>query len=444
MADEILRRNLDHAFDPGRDFPRSLLMSRTMAALAEEARSVGRSRRRFDMAFPRPRLRVAAGLIAALLVVAIVAGFLAIHLSTLRTIPAKPSIPHPSPLYPPPALTQPLSVGPAVPLILFGDAGNSLQVDGMTWDGQWGKLTQVPDAGQLTSGGTAYNPAGTMFVSFPNVLDRSGQVVASLAGGPYADPAVGMWFVGTWADDELHYCQVVPVFARGANPEPGVLQLTTPGGTPRDVVQVGMQDSRSNTLRANACSVLADRAVVIQGDPNPGPSGPLPFIQYWVVQLSSGHVLWTHDLRGRGIVNVIASRDGRYVAEVQSSGTTTIYGPDGSPVAHLNRSVRAFSWDGSLAVVTGGGQASVIKWSDGTVIWTVPPGQGLSGFQPEPGGTSLALMTLDTTHSYTEFVPRPGVIYVVSSDGRVLARRAVAQGYLLVCIPIACVPGNLV
>jgi hypothetical protein len=422
--------------------PQPGAFDRLRAALAMG--SVRSRRRRLVAPFPHPGLTVAAGLLAVLLVVALVAGFLAIHWSTLRTIPVKPSIPSPTALYPPPTLTQPLSVGPEIPLILFGDSGNSLQVDGMTWDGQWGKLTRVPDAGQFTTSGTASNPAGTLFASFPNILDRSGRVVAKLAGGPYADPGVGMWFVGTWADDELHYCQVVPVFARGANPEPGMLQLTTPGGNPRDVVQIGMQDPRANTLRATACSVLADRAVVIQADPNSGPSGPLPLIQYWVVQLSNGHVLWTHDLRGRGIANVVASRDGRYVAEVQSTGTTTVYGQDGSPVGHVNRALKAFSWDGSLAVVAGGGQAIVIKWSDGTVIWTVPPGQGLSGFQPEPGGTSLAIMTLDTAHSYTEFVPRPGVIYVVSSDGRVLAQRDVASGYLLVCIPNACVPGNAV
>jgi photosystem II stability/assembly factor-like uncharacterized protein len=309
-------------------------------------------------------------------------------------------------------------------VILFNDLGNALQVDGMTWDGQSGKLTQVPDAGQNTSSAESSNPTGTLFVAFPNILDRSGHVVAKLAGGPYADPGVGMYFVGTWADDERHYCQVVPIFG-GTTAVTGRLQLTTPGGTPRDVVQVGNQAPGVNTLTVSACSMLADRAVVIQADPNPSPSGPAPLIQYWVVQLSTGHILWTHDLRGKGIANVVASRDGRYVAEVQSTGATTIYGANGSPVGHVNGWVQTFSWDGALAiVVANGGRTSVVRWSDGKVIWTLPADDRLSGFQAQPGGTSLAIQTINS------------VLYVVSSGGRVVAQRE--GGSLLACLSRGC------
>jgi hypothetical protein len=126
-------------------------------------------------------------------------------------------------------------------------------------------------------------------------------------------------------------------------------------------------------------------------------------------------------LRAAGVARVISSRDGRYVAEVPTSGASTIYGPSGSVVGHVSGFVEAFSWDGSLAVVVSSGGASVVRWSDGTVVWTVPAGEGLSGFQPEPGGSSFAIRTVN------------GALYIVSAAGRVIAQRDVPG--LLGCIP---------
>ena len=372
----------------------------------------------------RRRTELAAGIAAVVLAAIVIGTFAYVRLGT-RPHVVTPPIPTTSPFSPPPGptprLTQSLIVDPATPVILFSDFGSGSQVDGMTWDGRSGKLTDVPGGGQYSSGADSSNPAGTLFVAFPSILDRSGHVVAQLSGGPYSDPGVGQWFVGTWADDERHYCQVVPIFG-GAGAVPGTLQLTTPGGTPLNVVQVGMQAPGENTLTASVCSVLADRAVVTEASPGSGSR----INQYWEVQLSSGRVLWTHDLRGTGITRVVASRDGRFVAEVQSSGTTIIYGADGSPIGHVNASVEGFSWDGSLAVVVAdAGQSSVIRWVGGTTVWTVPPDQGLSGFQPEPGGTSFAIRTVNN------------ILYVVSSGGQVLAKLDVA-GNMLGCIPKQC------
>jgi hypothetical protein len=336
----------------------------------------------------------------------------------------------------------PLTVSASTPVILFTDAGNSNQIDGLTWDGQRaGKITEIPSPFQSmcqTTGTTevcssppvggaapplnsaeSSNPDGSLFVAFPYFYDRSGRVVATLKGGPYSDPGVGEYFVGTWADDDHHYCQVQPRFG-GATAVTGTLQLTTPGGTPRDVVRIGSQAASEYTLTVGACSMLADRAVLVQHTPTVG-SGGNTIDQYWVVQLSSGHVLWTRDLRGAGVARVIASRDSRYVAEVPTSGATTIFGPSGSVVGHVSGLVEAFSWDGSLAVVVSSGGASVVRWNDGTVVWTIPTGEGLSGFQPEPGGSSFAIRTVN------------GALYIVSSAGRVIAQRDVPG--LLGCIP---------
>jgi hypothetical protein len=383
--------------------------------------------------------------IAAVVIAAIVIGSFVYVRSITRPHEVTPPITSPPPGVPrpSPSLTQPLSVDPSTPVILFGDAGNPNQIDGMTWDGRAGKVTEIAAQGQSVcqvtattqtcspppmgggapplTGALSSTPKGTLFVAIPYFYDRSGHVVATLAGPPYSDyPNVGLYFIGTWADDELHYCQVLPIF--GA--VPGTLQLTTPGGTPRSVAQIGMQSANENVLTVTSCSVLADRAVVVQVNPSPGPDGNAPH-QYWVVQLSNGRVLWTHDLSGSGVARVVASRDGRYVAEVQPDGNTTIIGPSGASVGRVTGAVEAFSWDGTLAVaVSGDGQASVVRWSDGTTIWTVPAGEGMSGFQPEPGGTSFAVHTVN------------GALYVVSSDGRVIAQRD-APG-LLGCLPVRC------
>lgn len=394
---------------------------------------------------PKRRMELAAGIAAVALAAIVIGTFAYIRLNTRPHAVAPPitsASPSPPALRPPPALTQPLNVDPAMPVILFIDPGNSHQIDGMTWDGRSGKLAQVPNRLQTSYTAEKSNAAGTLFVAFPNIIDRSGRVVANLSGGPYGDPRMND-FLGAWADDEQHYCQVTPALASGAKPVSGTLQLTTPGGSPRNVVQVGNQGPSGSTLYVTVCSVLGDRAIVIERDDT--------HIQYWVVELSSGHILWTHTFANScppplptsvtacGIPNVVASRDGRYVAEVQPTGATTVLGTNGSPVGYVNGFVTAFSWDGSLAVVSdsGGGVAMVIRWSDGTLIWTAPPAIDLGGIQAQPNGTSLAIL-MDSKSPDNPSGSTSGVLYVVSSDGRVVAQQQVAGRGMLTCLPIAC------
>jgi photosystem II stability/assembly factor-like uncharacterized protein len=92
MADDRLKRNLDRAFDPGPDFPHSLLMSRTMAMLDAEAKTAGRGQERRIRDRRQPW---AMTLVAALLALAIVAAllFTARSLHPRQITPANP-IPH--------------------------------------------------------------------------------------------------------------------------------------------------------------------------------------------------------------------------------------------------------------------------------------------------------------------------------------------------------------
>ena len=92
MADEVLRRNLDRAFDPGPDFPNRLLVSRTMAILATEATTAGRTEDRkkwFNVALPQTSTRLMAALLLLLLVVAAAGAVLAVNQYMHRSVPVR-------------------------------------------------------------------------------------------------------------------------------------------------------------------------------------------------------------------------------------------------------------------------------------------------------------------------------------------------------------------
>jgi hypothetical protein len=189
------------------------------------------------------------------------------------------------------------------------------------------------------------------------------------------------------------------------------------------VAKVGQVYAQAATYVA-ACSVQADRAVVVQ-------LGGVS--QYWVIQLSSGRVLWRRDFGFNTSTGqyelAVASRDGRYIAEVHNTGTpvqpifeSTIYDSGGLVVGHVPGAVQAFSWDGSLAVVGAKEvQLTVVRWRDGTVIWSAPHGVWYGGWaRPEPGGTSIAVGVFNPANPWSTngSVPQPLDVYIVSADGR--------------------------
>src|SRR2546425_7587721 len=219
----------------------------------------------------------------------------------------------------PTPLAQPLHVPLTTPVILFHDPVNPDQVDGITWDGT--------ASGRVASGaklGFSPNPAGTLYATLDRAIyDRSGQLVGSYGGN--------MKGFGTWADDEHHYCQMVGKSATPpASGEPATLQVGAPGETTRTIVQVGTVGLQA-TIALAACSVLSDRAIVVQS----GGQG-IGARQLWVVQLSTGHTLWTRSYLtdSTSVVTIVASRDGQYITEAHSRAgqtpATTVYSPRGS------------------------------------------------------------------------------------------------------------------
>ncbi len=317
--------------------------------------------------------------------------------------------PSPTPIATPTAtptptpMSQQLHVPETTPVILFHDPVDVQQIDGVTWDGSArGRVTAGPEF----ANGFTPNPSGTLFGGTGYVRDRAGMVVAT--------PAVTTkGFAGTWSDDGQHYCSMVSKSQLPpAGGEPATLQVTAVGQAPRNVVQVAkMYDQASSGVVA--CSVNKDRAVVAQW------TSIGTATQFWVVQLSTGRILWTRPNSG----DVRASVDGQYIAEISYNqgtqiSTTTIYSASGAVLGHVAGRVQAFSWDGSLAVVAEyGGPISVVRWRDGTVLWTGPAGGGLDDAMPEPEGQRIAVSVLDPERPQTGGFPFRN-IYVVGPDGQ--------------------------
>jgi hypothetical protein len=287
-------------------------------------------------------------------------------------------------------------------VIVYFDPANPDQADGVTWDGsQSGRIGGF--------GGQAFglypNPAGTLYSTFHDIRDRSGQVVA-------ASMILGNNKGFTWADDGQHYCQIV---SRSAIPpaggEPGTLRVIAVSGSVRNVAQVGVMGDQFGSGVA-ACSFERDRAVVTQT------TSIGTTTQIWVVQLTSGRILWSRSLAGAPVY-VSTSRDGQYVAIPSVDGaTTTIYGPTGTVAGRVHGSVRGFSWDASLVVLGdyAGARPMVSRWRDDTVLWTAPQGTTYSQDLPEPGGSRVVVAVIVPGHPQTGGYPRVDV-YSVSPDG---------------------------
>jgi hypothetical protein len=346
-----------------------------------------------------------AAAIAAVLIAAIVIATFALARANSHSQVIPSATPSPKAQASPTPLVNTLNVPDSTPIIIYGDPAKAGQLDGITWDG---KLSGKLGAGLPTG---VSNPAANLFGSSTDIKDRSGNTLATGTFG-------AKFFGGTWADDEAHLCRMVPFDTLSATGVATTLQLVSSDGKARDVAKVGVLGQQTG-IGVAACSVLSDRAVVVQT------SSIGTATQYWVVQLSTGRVLWTHSPRGTTSgVQVSASRDGMYVVENQSA-ESTIFGPDGKQVAQLGMSVEAFSWDGLLAVTdTGYGTAPVnlISWRDGAVVWSAPAGYGLLQARPEPDGTEMAIWVAPIAQ-FQQQTPI-GDLYVVNALGKVVVHIA--------------------
>ena len=361
-----------------------------------------------------------AGAAAVVVVIVAIAGFLTL----IRLHPAGvPAAPHASAVptaAPPPAVSAtpaptvvstPFSEPDSVPAIVFRDPADRAQTDAVAWDGS--------GLGRLAASGTP-NPAGTLFVTPNSVTDRQGRTVATLVPDGKAPP--------TWADDGRTLCRTTPQTGPVSG-TPSSLQLSPVGGAWRTVGQYGTA-SESSGVSVAACSTLNDRAVLV-GRMYQGPS----VRQLWVVQLSTGRVLWSRSFAqdGTTIFDVVASRDGSWVAVGQSTCcphtafTTDVYGPSGALVRTFDGQAggyagAAFSWDGSRLILAAGADESRITIVDvrtGTTVWQAPAGQKVAGVEVEPVAGGRLGIALNGTGAFAGpdgYVPAAD-LYLVDASG---------------------------
>jgi len=316
--------------------------------------------------------------------------------------------PHATPAVSPSAKARNLSVSDSTPILVIRDPAAPQQVDEITWDGK--AVGKLPFATE----GFSPNPAANLFASGGTIVDRSGVVVASGSFG-------FKYFQGTWADDEVHFCLITPFDNPGPSGVPTTLHLVDAHtGSSRDVVRVGTLNEQTS-VRVAACSTEFDRAVVVQS----GGQG-VGTAQYWVIELSTGKIVWTHNFQETSgpAVQVVSSRDGQTIAESQQQGAT-LFGLDGAVIGHITGSVQIFCWDGSLALVdagTGDGPARIVRVSDGSTVWSGPSGSGfyVSSYGAQPDGASIAVGLHNPAYTAVNDL-NPVDLYIVAPDGHVVA-----------------------
>ncbi len=197
-----------------------------------------------------------------------------------------------------------------------------------------------------------------------------------------------------WADDNRHVCVIAQPPGNGPDQGLGTLWLAQPGSPARLVHRVGQVGSAPAVL---ACSVASNRAV-IAGElnahiPDPGGTTHLITLLVQVIDLTTGAVLYEHPYGETASVAVfvVASPDGRYLAENRisdpiSGGSVVKEITTGRMVTTFpHASVVGFSWDGGRVNLHFGDgttdETRVVDLVSGSTVWT-HPGPVTIGFRP--------------------------------------------------------------
>lgn len=352
------------------------------------------------------RVQWAAGIAAVLIAAIVITTFALVHgNSRQQPTPAASPKANASPT----PLQNQINVPDTTPLVIYQDPAKADQLDGVTWDGKsFGQLRE-----QLPAG--VGNWQNTMFATSDSITDRSGKTLMTGTFG-------AKFFAGTWADDGRHFCQMVPFDnPSGSTGLPTTLQVVTVGQGIRSVARVGTLYNQT-VVKVAACSVAADRAVVVQS----GGQG-VGTAAVWSVELSTGRIVWTHsyDVASSSVTSVVSSGDGMYVAENLTQGKpagSTVYGPDGTAITQLFWWVEAFSWDDNLAVMDDGGYGyapvHLMIWRDGTQVWSGPADMAVLRSAAEPKGTEIAMWLAPSNQfRFQTFTPD---LYLLTSKGSVI------------------------
>ena len=344
-------------------------------------------------------LRWAAGVAAVLIAAVVITTFVLV-----RGAPRPHAVPAATPSPPGRGIT----VSESTPILVYDEQVNYTRTIAITWDGK--PAGRLPFDGNYTA-----NPAGTLFASAGQIVDRAGTIRSSGSFGAKV-------FSGTWADDETDFCLITPIDNPTSGGVPTTLWLVDSHfGLAHRVAQLGTLYNQT-FVRVAACSVEFDRAVVVQS------SGQgIGTAQYWVVQISTGKILWTHNFQETNSppIQVVSTRDGQTVAETDGRNTT-LFGLDGQVIGHLAGSVQVFCWDGSLALVdpgTGNGPALIVRVRDGSTVWSGPKGQGLYVYDAaaQPDGADIAVGLHDPANIDVKGAGGSSIdLFIVAPDGHVV------------------------
>jgi hypothetical protein len=267
---------------------------------------------------------------------------------------------------------------PGEPVYWWADSDLVTQIRAISWEGnQVGSMTfnkgvslfdQAPDGSRLM----VSDPTGlAVFTSDGRVLDFL------------------TLYRGIWADDSKHLCAVstldggpgivwqqVSPSQRIGFPQSAWTFLALPGGASAPAAQVGTFSPHGGILPV-ACSPASNRLVIAT-------SFVTQVVSVAVYRLSDGQRLrqWQPGSVTGGAVaiteNVVASHDGRWLAENAQIGSQIREVSTGTILATLPRGqVVAFSWDGSRILVVGfNGRISLRDWRQGRDLWKA------CGFEP--------------------------------------------------------------
>jgi hypothetical protein len=346
------------------------------------------------------------------------------------------SIVNPSPLA---HLTYDCSVlapsGPALQPVFylepFDDGGQNLsRMCAVTWEGQ---LQGVLPRGLAR----AQSPDGSRLLvwDYPISLAFNGQNEPLLAidrGNHVLERYTSVWGrEAIWADDNLHFCSIEDTLREDQIGGVGLLVEHLPGLSTHNVGTVGPVIPQHRGPEPSpkpgavgpgpniipgvgphllACSLATDRAVVLDTV-----NGILR-----VVKLSDGSPLLTHQYGPhfpprtdpRNFIELVASRDGRYVAEDDPQRTkATIRDLTTGLVVGTVESgaVSAFSWNGDRVVAGNDAQTAVVDWVNHQTIRRLAGGN--SGAFARQGSDDVVVCVPSTRHAF-------GCdLYVVRGDG---------------------------
>jgi hypothetical protein len=253
-------------------------------------------------------------------------------------------------------------------LLYYVDPHMDGRLIALDWQGSFRGAVALP--GRIETLTTVLpSPSGSRLLVDGTVYGSAGAVLGHVdAAGPEASVL--------WGDDERHLCRVS---AAAGSVAATLTEVAIDGAVRRVATLPGGAPGVSMA----ACSVREDTAVAVTG----GAREPTTVA---VIRLSSGATLFQHAFdpgqTGSVVRSVVASPDGRLLAE-NSDGTTAIRSStDGALLATLGGTVAAFSGDGTrvglLHRTAGRPMVEVEDWRTRRVSWSSASYAGFMASRP--------------------------------------------------------------